>query len=577
MRAASKRLLVFQLGSKSELLQSLISLRAAKQLYPGLEITLVVSTTGQEIVDRVPWIRERRVLPVEDLVLLSRQDPKRAMANLGAWTAPLLEVNWDYLANWSSGASGAFLATLPAAKVRLGRMARKDLSLRNLDGWSQYLRGIVEESGDKVSQGIHRIDLWTTQLLTALQIHEGPVKESDPAGLSGRGFFQLSMGREDVLTTLKGARKWVAVQVDGPTLKVTEALLSSRSDLNLVLLGKEAQSTDLETVRRLQALAPSRVLNLMGQTDFDLWASVISRCHWILSRPSPAVQLASLLGTQVLLFGDQIRGRLQTLGPYGNGHYVLIPKGEREISAEEICAVFDFASSEWSIHRAASLRKHLHESGLSDPEQRLSVLRSRIRTSGEGGGVRFDSVLQEPWDIAQWSAYALSQLARHWYCGWTTSLHREMTRSELTPALVIHLRGLDEILYGCEATLQRGIRSSAELASDARRLVSSRVMAIEDRDRLRAQVEGLGEIDSFLDRLGNLHPVVHGLANLRKVLFNDLEDSDLAVLGKAAETSYRQLLEGVGVLRKTIAETLAFAKPRALERGNVLPFAETNP
>lgn len=583
MAGTTKKAIVFQLGSLTEVLQSLIALRAAKQLYPQLELTLVVRDRFQEVIERVPWLSARWAMPAQDLVKLSREDRAQALVRLGAWVAPFLQVHWDYLVNWTSAPSSGFLATLPAGKVRLGLFARKDLSLHYADGWSQYHRGVIQDSQDALDQGIHLTDLWTTQFLTALQIHEGPPKDPETPVLAGKGFFKLSLSREDILTVLGSARKWIGVQVDSSDFSVNLVthLLAQRPDFHFVFLGIQVSDRGISRLREVQKLFPNRILNLVGQTDFDLWASVLSRCHWLIAGESAAVQLASLLGTQVFQIRDRDQRPLQINGPYGNGHYVLSPKtegcDETEFTAEQVAAVFGFASSEWSIHRAASLGRHLHERGLSDFIEKGAVLRSRIRTSGEGGGVRYDSVLGEPWNLAQWNAYAMSQLARHWYCGWTTSLAREMNRNELSPQLVISLRGLDEVLHGCEATLARGMSLALTLARDAKRLVSSRLMAVEDRNRLHVQLDGLTEIDSFLNRLGKLHPVVGGLANLRKVLFNDLEGGDLAVLGRSAEESYRQLLDGVGVLRKTISETLDLARPRALAKANILPFADTNP
>lgn len=576
---ASKRAIVFQLGSLTEVLQSLIALRAAKQLYPQLEISLVVRDSFQEVVDRVPWIAHRWTMPNGELLGLSRQNRAQALVRLGAWVSPFLQVHWDYIVNWTTASSSGFLATLPPGKVRLGLYARKDLSLRHADGWSQYLRGVIQDSKQSLTQGIHLTDLWTTQFLTALQIHEGAPKDPETPVLAGKGFFQLSLAREDILTVLSSARKWIGIQLDTSEvpLDTVTHLLAQRPDFHFVFLGKAVPETLVSRAREIQKLFPNRILNLLGQTDFDLWASVLSRCHWLVAGESPAVQLASLLGTQVLQIRVNAKESLQVNGPYGNGHYVLCQKGDSVPTPEQIAAVFGFASSEWSIHRAANLGRHLQDRGLGDFIESCNVVRSRIRTSGEGGGVRYDGLLSEPWGLAQWNSYAMSQLARHWYCGWTTSLSREMTRSELSPELVIGLRGLDEVLRGCEATLSRGMSQAGDLTRAANKLVSSRVMSIEDRSRLQAQMASLAEIDSFLDRLGKLHPVVCGLANLRKVLFNDLEDADLAVLGRSAGESYRQLLEGVGVLRRTISETLEFARPRAITKSNVLPFAETSP
>ncbi|MBI2712809.1 MAG: hypothetical protein HYX41_08155, partial [Bdellovibrio sp.] len=110
--------LVIQLGRQSDCLQSLMALRAAKQLYPQLEIHFVCRERFSDSAKRIPWIEKVIVLPTEKLVGPLLEDTGReaeALAELARWIAPMVNETWDMLMNWTySDASSYLTALLPA-------------------------------------------------------------------------------------------------------------------------------------------------------------------------------------------------------------------------------------------------------------------------------------------------------------------------------------------------------------------------------------------------------------------------------------------------------------------------------
>ncbi len=62
------RMLVIQMARTSDLMQSLMALRAAKQLYPGLKITLVARERFAAAAKKVPWIEQVVEFPSEELL-----------------------------------------------------------------------------------------------------------------------------------------------------------------------------------------------------------------------------------------------------------------------------------------------------------------------------------------------------------------------------------------------------------------------------------------------------------------------------------------------------------------------------
>src|SRR3954467_257318 len=109
------RCLVIQLTRLGDTLQSLMALRAAKQLYPQLEIHFLARDRFAAAAKRTPWIESVITLPTEQIlgpVLRGEKPEKHAMGDLARWLSPLTEKSWDMVVNWSYSESSSFLTSL---------------------------------------------------------------------------------------------------------------------------------------------------------------------------------------------------------------------------------------------------------------------------------------------------------------------------------------------------------------------------------------------------------------------------------------------------------------------------------
>ncbi|MEK7399559.1 MAG: glycosyltransferase family 9 protein, partial [Candidatus Poribacteria bacterium] len=330
------RCLVIQLARLGDTLQSLMALKAAKQLYPNLELHFLVRERFSAAAKRIPWIEKIITFPTTRLLgplFTGEKTESESFMDLAKWVSPIKAQSWDLIANWSYSESSSFLAALLPAKIKLGYSRRKDASFFCSDDWSYYVNAIIQ---GKIPQNIHLTDVLTTQLLTALQIHVGPPQESGNMPVTARDFFSPNQSQSIPLwQPNERIRKWIAIQLGASRhdktwppeywARMAHAIMKRNSDYRFVLLGgTEDRSREKIFMKELSRLDSdtSKVLSLIDKTDFDTWAEVIGSCNWLFSGDTAAIHLASVLGTRV--FNVSVGPvKLPETGPYGNGHYII--------------------------------------------------------------------------------------------------------------------------------------------------------------------------------------------------------------------------------------------------------------
>lgn len=591
------RVLVIQLGHLGDTLQSLMALRAAKQLYPQLEITLVARQSFASAAKKVPWIKTVVELPVRTLVETSINPAggdAEAMRQIARWVIPLVQERWDIVFNWTYSEASSYLAALVPARVRFGYSRTPDMQLRCIDGWSQYIQGVVQSGAP---QNIHLTDILTTQILTALQIHVGePASEQSPD--VPKSFFSLQFAPQTYRgQNLDHSSQWIAIQLGSDSQANTispktwaqfaKELLQENRSYKIVLLGDEDQISAYRqfVVEFAQPeVFESRVLSMVGQTSFDLWASVIGQCTWLCSGDSAAIHLASILGTRVLHVATA-GSRWWETGPYGNGHYVVTPADDT-IEARSIYQIWSYANLPKIATQTMNLDRYLKSiesvedktvetSVRSSASFPLHVFRSRIRSTDEGGGVQYESITEHRQSEKEWLSLAVGHIARSWYCGWTPKLGREISRVTLSPALLQSLRKLDESASVLVRIIRESRQASTALAFKSGRLKSDRVMSVQKRDDLQELAKKLVELENLADRLIEAEPLLACFTNLSKVLMHNLDGDHLGVIAKQSAAAYRQLEEGLSILSEWVQYTLRLAKPVPLT--NVKPIREEKP
>ncbi|MCC7442422.1 MAG: hypothetical protein IT285_12370 [Bdellovibrionales bacterium] len=91
--ARGGRCLVIQLSGLDGLLRSLMALRAAQQLYPSLEISLLVHEEHAAAARKVSWIREVHAFPssgVAGALAKGRVTEEQAVSAAAVWLKPVI-------------------------------------------------------------------------------------------------------------------------------------------------------------------------------------------------------------------------------------------------------------------------------------------------------------------------------------------------------------------------------------------------------------------------------------------------------------------------------------------------------
>ena len=578
--------LVIQLARLGDTLQSLMALRAAKQLYPHLEISLLVRESFADAAKRVPWIKHVYTLPTQELlapILKGTQTLSDQLPELQKWIAPIQAQSWRYLVNWTFSEPSSYLTALIPAQTKLGYTRGLEGTLQGTDGWSHYVQAIIQ---GKIPQNIHLTDVFTTQLLTALQIHEGEPVNPGTAAVTSKNFFSLTLTETEISQISCDSRKrWIGVQIgasdESRTLsprkwaQFIEYFLDRNQEYGIFLLGGKADKTrEQEFLAELSARAQSWLekkvlISFVGESTFDLWASLLSRCQWLISGDTAAIHLASLLGTRVLNLSLGNASYAET-GPYGNGHYVIKPThSEVTISPALIYSTWTYAHSEWAHKKKTSLEEHFaHLNGRSTLDG-FEIYRTKIRPASEGGGVNYELMMQRPLSLNLWVSRVMGHIARAWYCGWIPEIAQEISRAQVAPELIQLIRQYDESSEVLSKICVQASRIANTIHTKSLSLKSTKIMRLEEKEELQDLAQKLQELEQLIERLGKTHSPLLAFSQMLQVLLHQLQGDHLAELGRDTALVYRHILEGVNIFKSWIKFTLQLGKPVAIHPGLV--------
>jgi ADP-heptose:LPS heptosyltransferase len=591
------RCLIVQLARLGDTLQTLMALRAAKQLYPQLEFTLVVRDSFSAAAHRVPWVHEVHELPTGALigdVVSGKTSEQDAIPALARWISPLVSKPWDFAINWTYSEASSWLTGLLPAKVKLGFSRRKDQTLSASDGWTHYMQGVVQ---GQLPQNIHLTDILTTQFLTALQIHIGD-PEADAGNTSvSRGFFDFSQesfkfGHPQLQSKIwrDPARKWIAFQIGAghpsKTLSpqkwadLIRNFREKRPELNLLILGgrgETAQQAEIKSLLSSAEVSLSGVAFLAGESDFENWASLIERSQWLLSGDTAAIHLASIVGTRVLNLSLGNVRYMET-GPYGNGHVVARWNSPDSFSAGLLFDAWEYISSDFRAQKSLTLSLHLETEGHSPSQiESLQLYKSRIRDADSGGGVCYEPLLHEKLSFDEWQSQVAGYIARSWYCGWTPPIGHELNRNQVKADLLREVRQLAEPIDVLIKICEESKRTALSLQRKVGALRSQKIMGLESRAALQEQAGKLMELEKLIERLVFAQPALGMFYRLAKVSMHNLSGEDIAELGKQTASVYHRLSQGAQFYKDWVSHLLTLSKPRIVENtARVIPVEFKN-
>ncbi len=549
-------ILIVQMGGVDEVFRSLMALKAVKHLYPEISIHVAARRGASDPFKRVEWIDS----VLETPKFQKGEDP---VVKVALWIDQVIHRNYDILVNWTSDSKcsrmASILTSLVPAAVKLGDHVADDFSIHSYDGWSMYRHAW---SDSPVEQDIHRTDLITTQLLTALQIHSGdPSPDSGMNSVSSKFFFKNTNPAlpSAWLDRPKGL-KWIAVHAGSLPDRIgewIEMVLRRHPDQGIVVIG-EGSGPEIG--------ASSRVIDLREGVHFDPMLAIFSHCGWLVSGDHPVLDLASLLNLRVFhsvpVTNREFGLKWTERGPYGNGHIVLSSK--EEWRPEIAYAAWSFFQSEWFHKNSLTLHGHFENLSLSSALEEVQIFKSRIRPANEGGGVSYERIAGAVREFEAWMYRVRGQIARGWFCGWLPGVEEEVAKLTLSPELVRKIRALNDSLLVIQQLGTQGRQTALGLEARAKSMKSGYLMSVEDRTEIEESGRKLLEIEELMERVTRVEPELECMVGWYRQVIHNLESSSLSGMARETADAFDLVLEGVDLISAYTRKTLDLAKPKAI-------------
>jgi|GEM_PF-6243758 len=574
------RLAILELGGEAEASQTLISLKAVLKAFPNLEIEAVVSKSGYELFSSAPFIQ--KVYLFDTLTIDSKLDAVTELESV-------LERPYKVVFNCSVSETSSYLTTLIPGTLKLGYGRHLDGTLAIYDAWTAYTHALCQAS---LKQGIHRIDILATQLLTCLQLHfQDPVENSE-LPVSTKSFFQTKPdGPMELPNWHTMSHKWIAIELDEHSFSsaLDEAtvalacleLLKSSRELSVIVLGKtpsglneaifmsEIERFSKSDSQEFKKSLKTRLFYFSKHFSFQRRIRLVQRLSILITSHPGSLALASALGVRTLHVADS-QVVLAQCGAYGNGHYVTEAN-----TPDALVAHLLYLQQEWR-HRGLLHFNEFFSSTrpeLVKPAHSKRLLKSRILPAKEGGGVLYETVGQEPFQTSSVISIFHSVLARDWLCSWVPDLTKTLASipsHEVQPQLIRDCLDSAQVL---SQILSSGLGISQQLHSTVSQLKSENVMSMLDIERVQGFAKELRKIEELIHRACSIRPELAIFSSYYSIFFNELESHKLKPLAEGSIEIFETLIRGVSLFQ-SFFETLLSHKRATLvpTRAKILRF-----
>jgi heptosyltransferase I len=300
-------ILIVKLSAVGDVIHTLPSLAALRNLYPVAHITWVVEEAAAEIV---------RDHPCLDRIMVSRRKGwleeikagrlKKPLREMKSFLRDLRDREYDLVIDFHGLFKSAMLVFLSRGKRKIGYDSYQELS------------GFFY--GEKIPEDMtkHAVDryldfpkyLGATISSPAFQIAIGEESRKNVDGI-------LALHRiTGPFVALNPVAYWDTKLWDDERFAALCDRIGELYSIPVVLTGQKAPSLE-----KIRALTHQGVINLEGQTTLKDLAELYRRAALLITTDSGPMHLAAAVGTPVVaLFGPTDPKRT---GPYGSGHMVI--------------------------------------------------------------------------------------------------------------------------------------------------------------------------------------------------------------------------------------------------------------
>ena len=305
-------ILIVKLSAIGDVVHTLPSLKALRDLYPEAHITWVIEQAALDIIKDNPYldriIISRRKQWVANLKKL--KDIRRTLREITVFTKELRDRQYDLVIDFMGLLKSSLIVFLSGGRRKLGYKSMQELSglflnekiyedmgKHAVDRYLDFLRYLGADIGDPeflipiATENNNRIK-------ELLKLHKVDIEDEflvvSPMSFAG----QTRLWEENKFATLCN-RIFTELQV------------------KIIFTGRDRKGI----VERIQSLMVVPSINLSGQTSLIDLVYLYSLALLVISPDSGPMHIAAAVGTPVVaLFGPSDPSRT---GPYGQGHTVI--------------------------------------------------------------------------------------------------------------------------------------------------------------------------------------------------------------------------------------------------------------
>jgi ADP-heptose:LPS heptosyltransferase len=288
-----------------EFLLIIPALRALKERFPGVNITIAVDLYAAELAEAIEYVNdviiwEKRKHPLKELFKFSSRIRGRGF-DLAVIFNPTFEAHW-----------AVFLAKIP---VRVGYKRENGFLLTHRMKDLRYLTRM------------HGVE-YNLELVGLI----GAVTKDKSIALKIEDFDLLGAIKDSNIVAI---HPWAKDPANQWSLSNFKELIKRLGGLNIVLIGgKEELIKNKEFFTGLDEL----VINFTGKTNLVQLAAILKKVNLLVTGDSGLMHMSAAVGTPVIaLFGDVFEDRVvRHLKPWGEGHIVIEKAKLSDISVDEV-------------------------------------------------------------------------------------------------------------------------------------------------------------------------------------------------------------------------------------------------
>jgi len=301
-------ILIVKLSAIGDVIHTLPSLAALRELYPEAHITWVVEEAAAGLVNNHPLL---------NAVLISRRKSWIKYLRKGEFSRPLREMRaflrelrkrpYDLVIDFHGLLKSALIVLLSGGKRKLGYDSMQELS-------GLFYNEKIPEDMNK-----HAVDRYLDfpRHLGAKIAKAQFILPSDNAAQTRmQSLLEKHHLENKKFIAVNPVAYWETKLWDDEKFARLADLIKAKLDIEVVFTGSEKES-----IEKITARMQDKAVNLAGETTLPQLAYLYQKALLLVTTDSGPMHLAAAVGTPVVaLFGPT---NPQRTGPYGEGHTVI--------------------------------------------------------------------------------------------------------------------------------------------------------------------------------------------------------------------------------------------------------------